>query len=176
MALRALNSKKGVSPLIATVLLIAFTVALGAVVMNWGRSYVESTAELTKQNADRGVQCSQDVRLEFEKINEVSQICYGGGGENGYVKFMIVNKGNIKVDAITVNIIGASEILSNSSINGTTLTVAQSRRKNISYDYTAYGEIQLIKIIPHVTIKGINTTCPSNGLERSFAEMRNCTR
>ena len=30
------SSKKGVSPLIATILLIAFAVALGSVVMNWG--------------------------------------------------------------------------------------------------------------------------------------------
>ena len=35
---RIFLQKKGVSPLIATVLLISFAVALGAVVMNWGRN------------------------------------------------------------------------------------------------------------------------------------------
>lgn len=33
-----LHSKRGMSPLIATVLLIAFAVALGVMVMNWGKS------------------------------------------------------------------------------------------------------------------------------------------
>ena len=37
--------KKGMSPLVATVLLIAFAVALGAVVLNWGEEFVqEATA------------------------------------------------------------------------------------------------------------------------------------
>ena len=34
---KIIKNKKGVSPLIATILLIAFAVALGAVVMSWGR-------------------------------------------------------------------------------------------------------------------------------------------
>lgn len=167
--------KKGVSPLIATVLLIAFAVALGAVVMNWGRSYVEDTAEATRQKADRDVQCSQDVRLKFQSIASVPQVCYGGGGENGFVKFIVSNDGSVKVDAITVTVIGSSNIITNSSINGTALQVSGILRKNISYDYTSYGDIQLIKIIPHVTIGGINTSCPGNSLDRSFSEMRNCT-
>jgi len=35
-----LSGRRGISPLIATVLLIAFAVALGAVVMNFGRTLV----------------------------------------------------------------------------------------------------------------------------------------
>lgn len=38
---RVKQSKKGLSPLIATVLLIAFAVALGVMVMNWGKSAAE---------------------------------------------------------------------------------------------------------------------------------------
>ncbi len=167
--------KRGVSPLIATVLLIAFAVALGAVVMNWGRSYVEDTAESVRQKSDRDVQCSQDVKLKFQTINNIPQICYGGGGESGYVRFIIANDGAVKVDAVTATIIGTSSIIINSSMNGTALPVSSILRKNISYDYTTNGDIQLVKIIPHVTIGGINTSCPGNALERSFQEMRNCT-
>ncbi|MDP7623305.1 MAG: hypothetical protein QF436_04300, partial [Candidatus Woesearchaeota archaeon] len=36
--MRAKSNKRGVSPLIATVLLISFAVALGSVVLNWGRN------------------------------------------------------------------------------------------------------------------------------------------
>jgi len=54
-------NKKAVSPLIATVLLIAFAVALGAVVMNWGRSYVETTAEYAERGSDIQILCSRDI-------------------------------------------------------------------------------------------------------------------
>ena len=38
-------NRRGLSPLVATVLLIAFAVALGAVIMSLGKSYVESILE-----------------------------------------------------------------------------------------------------------------------------------
>jgi len=38
-------NRRGLSPLVATVLLIAFAVALGAVIMSLGKSYVESIPE-----------------------------------------------------------------------------------------------------------------------------------
>ncbi len=37
-------NKRGISPIVATVLLIAFAVALGAMIMNWSRSLVEEEA------------------------------------------------------------------------------------------------------------------------------------
>lgn len=37
-------NKKAVSPLIATLLLVIFSIALGSVVMSWGKQYVESAA------------------------------------------------------------------------------------------------------------------------------------
>ena len=55
-------NKKAVSPLIATVLLIAFAVALGAVVMNWGRSYVETTAKYAEEKSDIQILCSRDKK------------------------------------------------------------------------------------------------------------------
>mgnify|MGYP001772930618 CR=1 FL=1 len=37
--------KKGISPLIATIVLIALTVAIGAMIVGWGRSYVQQKSE-----------------------------------------------------------------------------------------------------------------------------------
>jgi flagellin-like protein len=60
--------KKGVSPLIATVLLIAFAVALGAIVMNWGRGYVEDTQDFARESSENQLTCSSDVEMDFEVI------------------------------------------------------------------------------------------------------------
>ena len=63
------KQKRGVSPLIATVLLIAFAVALGAIVMTWGENYVRTTADFAKTQSDVQLQCTSDV---YFSVNDVS--------------------------------------------------------------------------------------------------------
>ena len=41
-------NKKAVSPLVATLLLVVFAIALGSVVMSWGKAYVESATEVSE--------------------------------------------------------------------------------------------------------------------------------
>jgi len=68
-----LLNKKGVSPLIATVLLIAFAVSLGAVIMNWGKSafeeeeYVETEPDFVKwyMGNNIGDVCYDDTKITF---------------------------------------------------------------------------------------------------------------
>lgn len=45
MALRLRSALRGVSPLIATIILIALTVAVGALIVGWGRQYVKMQTE-----------------------------------------------------------------------------------------------------------------------------------
>ncbi len=55
--------KKAVSPLIATVLIIGFTVALAAVVITWGSRFVQQTQEEVDITSQIGLACS---KLDFE--------------------------------------------------------------------------------------------------------------
>ena len=43
------KSRKAISPLVATILLLAFAVALGSVVMSWGKDLIEKTAPEQKE-------------------------------------------------------------------------------------------------------------------------------
>jgi len=45
-------SIKGVSPLIATIILIALTVSIGAIIVGWGRSYIQKQIKCTSYSAD----------------------------------------------------------------------------------------------------------------------------
>jgi flagellin-like protein len=45
-----LRSKKALSPLIATILLVVFALVIGTITMNWGRSYVEKIKEEPEQS------------------------------------------------------------------------------------------------------------------------------
>ena len=74
--------KKGVSPLIATVLLIAFTVAIGSVVMNWGTGYIKEEQSVATSTSNVKLICATDVNLKVMKINNMKDYCYTNDSEN----------------------------------------------------------------------------------------------
>ncbi len=45
-----LMQKRGISPLVATLLLVAFALVIGAITMTWGKSYVEKAQEQPKKD------------------------------------------------------------------------------------------------------------------------------
>ncbi len=64
--------KKAVSPLIATVLLIGFTVALVALLIVWGTNYLQETAEKEGATAEGELEC-QTVDFTIQSVS------YSGG-------------------------------------------------------------------------------------------------
>jgi len=155
----SLRSKKAVSPLIATVLLIAFAVALGAVVMNWGRSYVETGAEELpgEEHAAGGTVsiCGGNIALDIVKIGGKPNICFDSG-EN-IVKYTIENKGTMTIDSVKFQVIGTNDIF-NSQIS--TLAAADIKKSTIGYDEGKYGAIEQARFIPVVS----STPCPDKAL------------
>ena len=98
--------KKAVSPLIATVLLIAFAVALGAVVMNWGRSYVETTTVFAEEKSNVQIICSRDIYLRFND-NVPNFLCYNDTDpSNSYAQFIVENDGTTNVEELQITLIG----------------------------------------------------------------------
>lgn len=59
-----MNTKKGVSPLVATILLIAFAVAIIVLVTIWGRNYIEEKAQKEGALAQLESEC-QNVEFGF---------------------------------------------------------------------------------------------------------------
>ncbi|MBS3107878.1 hypothetical protein J4468_03075 [Candidatus Woesearchaeota archaeon] len=51
-------NKKGISPLIATVLIIGFTVALAAVIMVWGSDFIKSTTDDVDRTTKVQIACT----------------------------------------------------------------------------------------------------------------------
>lgn len=62
------STKKGISPLIATVLLIGFSVALAAVVMTWGLDYVKNTQQNVGDKTQQFLKCS-DLNFEISDVD-----------------------------------------------------------------------------------------------------------
>ncbi len=61
-------SKKGMSPLIATVLLIAFAVALGAMIMNWSAGVAPDEDHVTVSCAEIKIANTKNVCISENKL------------------------------------------------------------------------------------------------------------
>ena len=92
-------NKKGLSPLIATVLLVAFSVALGAIVMNFSDT---TKVELTEQadiHLETSFKCSLDILLKIVEVNNDKQIFCNRTGLNN-IEIFIENQGTEDADGV----------------------------------------------------------------------------
>ncbi len=73
------RGKKAISPLIATVLLIGFVVAIGAVVMIWGKGFITERAQKEGALSQAQLDCNLvEIDLEGDYIINVGSITIGG--------------------------------------------------------------------------------------------------
>ena len=150
------NSKKGVSPLIATILLIAFAVALGSVVMNWGLNL----------NLGRPTDICRNVEIKV-RSTDLYDVCYGGVGTNGYLNFIIDNTGTVDINGLAIWVVGdkGTKLLDIDNIIIKKDALLDKKDKDVVYDFIAYGNIKQVQFIPK--IKNIQTTeiCPKNSIK-----------
>ncbi|MBW2996717.1 hypothetical protein KY349_00080 [Candidatus Woesearchaeota archaeon] len=163
---RMFRSRKAVSPLIATVLLIAFAVALGAVVMNWGRGYVEDTANIARERSDTEVTCASDVDISIVKIDGVPQVCYNASFslDNTSVDFIIENKKGKTVEKIQARLIASATRVPYTVDLGdiSNLTTNAAKLLNFTYDTDTYGTPTQIQLTPYIKVGGTEVACPSS--------------
>lgn len=156
-------NKKAVSPLIATVLLISFAVALGAVVLNWGRSLDLS---------EPGDQCSS-VSIKIRVI-ENTEVCYTSSGQKGYFKFVLDNKGDIDIDGLSIWITGDNK---NKLINFDELFIRSGELLDIKDnsveipEFNTYGTLKDIQFIPKIKVDGSLNVCAKNSVKANKIEV-----
>ena len=98
-----MKSQKGVSALIASVLLIAFTVSVAMIVMGWFSSFVRTTTENVSGVTQGAIGCSSGI-IQIDKV-----YLHNGTGY-GYVNITVKNTGQISlvVNGMVVNTSGTS--------------------------------------------------------------------
>jgi len=134
----------------ATLLLISFAVAIGVVIMNFGRAQVESEA-----------QCAIDVGMHFSNIGGSEQMCYDSSKSEIY--FTIENGVNIKVEGLIVNVIGTQQAdtytLDDAKMDKSGIYVGHVR-----YDKAVKGDIRQIKISPKVVLYDEEIICQEKSI------------
>lgn len=136
-------NKRGISPLAATVLLIAFSVSLGAVVMSWGETYVEQKAEFVQ--GVREVQSGCDAAtISVVSINGVPQICH-----TGTVFEAIVDNGpTVDLYDLHARVVGSDGIYNKEST--LEAPVAKNDAAKIRFAYNNVGTVRSLKLTPKI--------------------------
>mgnify|MGYP001562350234 CR=1 FL=1 len=134
-------NKRGVSPLIATILLISFAVALGSVVLNWGRNL---------DIAKPGDICS-GVSIQLRDIGDASA-CYSGSGSRTYINFLIDNIGDVDIDGLGIWITGekGTKLLDLNNMSIKRGQLLDLKDKSVAYDSDTYGAIKNIQFFPKI--------------------------
>ncbi|MFH0875057.1 MAG: archaellin/type IV pilin N-terminal domain-containing protein [archaeon] len=168
------DNKRGVSPLIASVLLIAFTVAIGAIIMTWGRGFVTSQTEKVNTESVGSTACSTSVDVDFVKVGGLDDVCYT---PNGYVNFTLQNTGTEPIYQLRVQSLDSS---SNNYNNITTnahisTTLESGDAIHLAFRLgTALTGVRQISIVPVIKPTGLTVNKTCSNVILSASNLRVC--
>jgi len=146
-------SKKGISPLIATVLILGFTVALAAIIMNWGTKFTKDIQTSTSESATANIACSQDVTFS------VSGVCKDA--ISGTYKITVANDGKAELKLFKVRLYRDST----NALGGDSTGVPIPSFGIASINSPSPGTLTSIKKIdltPVITINAKDVPCSAN--------------
>lgn len=175
------KSKRGISPLIATVLLIAFAVALGAVVMNWGKQYVEEQAADAKMSGQAKQLCTS-TELIFETVSRMPQICYRGNTTNTTgLDFTIRNIASHDILDMQLTVLGTDDVLEVNLKDDADLTSKFALGPNKilrarDFNITGIGGFTKAIFTPGIKVDGKKDPqlCSDNVLDVEITEIEEC--
>lgn len=143
-----LHSKKALSPLIASVLLIVVVVGIGAVVTGVVRGLITENKD-TITSKDDEIACSRDVNIDVVKIDGVQQVCKG----TGYIDVVLDNSGSAVIDDFQLVVMGDGGFARNESIGAGAFAQGQAMELNATYAGTV-GTIQQVRFVPKLKKTG----------------------
>ena len=135
-----LKNKKGLSPLIATILLIAFAVALGAVVMNIGRTTVLGPGA--------------DSTFSLIELGGKKQICNLENGPSSILEFTLKNGNQDEITDLQISIIGSKDIVNLGKLLSQPIGRAETRKIAVGYDSSSVGQLKRVIITPVIIESG----------------------
>ncbi|MFH0752124.1 MAG: archaellin/type IV pilin N-terminal domain-containing protein, partial [archaeon] len=152
--------KRGISPLIATVLIIGFTVALGAIIFLWASGFVDDVKEGTTATSEKSSSCAV-TNLKLEGIEQTAP---------NKLKFLLENIGQSDVDSVIVRITGDKGV---ASVTKPGVSSAGKKAFQADFDPAVVGVITGVEVIPNIKVGGKSASCaPGISLSASVPEER----
>ncbi len=153
--------KNAISPLIATVIIIGFVVALAAILFTWGQSFIKSMKERSEEKAKLDLLCT-----EINRYIDIKNLCV----EAASIDITITNSGNKKIEGFDFLIEG--KIDRDYIKNQTGLNAGEIRHYKLYWKAKKIGIPKLISFIPLVKLDEEVKKCT----QRIEKEIRECVK
>lgn len=157
---------KGISPLVATVLLIAFAVALGTVVMSWREEFIEKNAPFVQGVVQVRSGCDA-VSLDVIRLSGIEQLC----ARDNVIDVMIENGPDIELYDVHARIVGTEDIAIAESVLPRPMPPSYALRVN--FGIKNVGTIRQVKLVPKIKISGQSVYCAENA--KIFENVPQCS-
>ncbi len=122
-------NRKGIAPLVSTIVLILFAAGLGIIVMNWGTAASYAIEEANCEEAS----------IKVIEINNKAEACF----KDNMLYFTLENSGEATVDGLKISFIGDIIYQTNSNEK---YFVEDIKKSNIGYQ--DIGPLLKVKIAP----------------------------
>ena len=141
-------TQKGVSPLVATVLLIGFVIAVIVLVMLWGKNYIEERALKEGKLSEKKLECES---IEVTVVNAYQQ------GGNAVV--VVKNLKDKPIDKFIFRVIGEEAEPQESFEKLNSLEIKEYR---LQFTEDIVGRITQLQVIPNLKVApGVFVPCSS---------------
>lgn len=147
-----MRNNKAVSPLVATVLLVAIVVVIAFLVFWWYGEFIGENLEKSKVTASQA--CVQEVSFSVS-----NRECNDGPSlDDKIVSFSVENNGNIRLSSFKANVEGNKE---KSFVEDIAQGVAQGVSSKVSFlvDVGEYGTQLDVEVIPMISAGGTTKYC-----------------
>jgi len=141
--------KKGISPLIATILIVGFTIVLAALVMRWTGTFFTTTTTETSEASEVAITCVSNIQFS------VQNSCI----EGNKIKLLLKNEGQ-DIQSFIVQVAGG-EAQTTETLTGLAIYSSDNFIANYtSIPYTSLpNEIERVKIFPKILVNGEEQVC-----------------
>ncbi|MBI4448894.1 hypothetical protein HY641_02610 [Candidatus Woesearchaeota archaeon] len=151
-------NKRAVSPLVATLILIMFSIALGALVMNWGKAYIEERAEFVASAGSQPLSCDS-VDLRLIQVGGVSQLCTT---PNLWTLRADLENDGVSVDNVQLRVVGSNSVMTSDRALPSPLARGDSR--TVEFNYAKAGQLRQVRITPSLMISGQLRLCAQKAI------------
>jgi FlaG/FlaF family flagellin (archaellin) len=167
------TSKKGLSPLIAAVLLIVVVVGIGAVVTGIVRNYVTENKQVITEKAS-DMKCGIEVSINIPTVADELRICNTSIGGDPAIQFTLENSGSATIDDMQVKFFGTSGFEANDTvITDYAYTFDAGNTESFNVTYSVAG-LQQVKLVPRVKVVGRSDKAYCTDAALSFEDISQC--
>ena len=159
-----IRNKKAISPIIATLLLISFVVAITVLVSN-----LLFLDEAAPEEIER---CGGKDILRVISFSNNKDVCYTGVSIAGNIRLSLENRGDIPISKLGVTVFG-TKTLQTTELR-TLISPGTPFREDIAYDFLKNGNIEGIRITPFVSSGETEYQCQESNLEIKKDNIRAC--